>query len=174
MDRDGVVIEQVHHLHKIEDVKLIKNVDKTISLLKNQGLEVILITNQSAVARGLCDEEKLKDIHNHIEGLLNIKFDAIYYCPHHPTKGIGKYKLDCDCRKPNPGMLLKAAKERNIDLKESYVVGDKLSDIQAGLNAGCKTLGVKTGYGCVNANPHYLVDDVYAAAKKIVELENDN
>ena len=101
--------------------------------------------------------------------------DAMYYCPHHPEAKIEKYRLDCDCRKPKPGMLVKAQQELNIDLKKSFMIGDKLTDIEAGRNAGCKTIMVRTGYGVEELKNNevecdYIADDLYDAVEHILSL----
>lgn len=175
-----MVIEDVHHLHKPEQIQLIDKASEAISLLNKAGMDVVLITNQSVVAKQLCTEQELNLIHKKLLELLennNAKLNKIYYCPHHP-EGFGVYKKNCDCRKPNPGMLFKAADEMSIDLKNSYLVGDKTSDIKAGKIVGCKTIGVRTGYGCNDAQFEILADvmadDLYEAAKIILGEKNDN
>ncbi len=114
----------------------------------------IVITNQSVVARNICTEEQLRTIHNKLDAVLakdGAKLDAVYYCPHHPDKGFAgenpTYKIDCDCRKPKPGMLLDAARDFNINLGASYFVGDSDRDVEAGQRAGVTTVGVTTGKG---------------------------
>jgi len=143
MDRDGVVVKEVNLLHKIEDIELIEGVDEAISLINDKGYLAIIVTNQPVIARGLCSIEELNFIHKKLETMLGAKHayvDSIYYCPHHPDSGFPeenkKYKIVCDCRKPSPGMLLKAAAEWNIDIASSYMIGDRMSDIEAGERAG--------------------------------------
>jgi len=104
--------------------------------------------------------------------------DAMYYCPHHPDAKIEKYRLDCDCRKPKPGMLIKAQHELNIDLKRSFMIGDKLTDIEAGRNARCKTIMVRTGYGAEELESNeiecdYVADDLYDAVQYILHLSRE-
>ena len=175
LDRDGVVNEEISFLHKAEDLRLILRAGEAIALLNKENVDVILVTNQPAIAKGLCTEEGLADIHKRLSEMLAEKgahIDAIYYCPHHPKDGSDEYRMVCDCRKPKPGMLLKAQKERDIDLKSSFMVGDKISDIKAGKLAGCFTVGVKTGYGCndgfTDAVPDVLADDLYDAVEIIL------
>ncbi|MFA5887133.1 MAG: HAD family hydrolase [Candidatus Nanoarchaeia archaeon] len=174
LDRDGVIIKDVDHITKEEDVSLIPKAAEAIALL-NKKYKVIIITNQAAVGRGMCSEEQAMKVHLKVISLLKEKgarVDATYMCFHHAEKGIGKYKTECDCRKPKPGMLIQAAKEHNIDLKQSFMVGDKKADIKAGLSAGVKTILVLTGYGgkdnTAEAVPNYTAEDLYDAAKIIL------
>jgi D-glycero-D-manno-heptose 1,7-bisphosphate phosphatase len=125
-------------------------VPKSIKLLNDAGFLVIVVTNQSGVARGFYDEPAVDILHAHIQQLLvgyGAKINAFYRCPHHPTEGIGDYRLDCDCRKGSPGMLLQAAREHGIDLARSFMIGDKVADVEAGIRAGCRPILVRTGYG---------------------------
>lgn len=118
--------------------------------LNDLGVVTCVISNQSGVARGFMTEEDLVPIHAKLELELDrggARVDAIYYCPHHPTAGIPLYKIECECRKPKPGMLLRGAREFGIDLKKSFVVGDSLVDMQAGTSVGAATVLVLTGYG---------------------------
>jgi D-glycero-D-manno-heptose 1,7-bisphosphate phosphatase len=150
LDRDGVMIEEVHFLRSVEQVRLLPSVGPAIAQLNQLGLRVIVVTNQSGVARGLFPEETVKAVHAHLAALLtkwSAHVDAFYYCPHHPTEGVGLYRVDCSCRKPLPGMLLRAAREWDIDLSASYLIGDKVSDVQAGASADCRCVLVQTGYG---------------------------
>ncbi len=175
LDRDGVIIKDVGHIRRLEDIKLIKGSAKAISEL-NDEYNIFIISNQAAVGRGLCDEETAFRINDKLVDILK-KEDAIidnsYLCFHHPIHGVGKYKLECECRKPNPGMILEAAKEFNIDLKKSWMIGDKTSDIKAGRLAGVKTILVKTGYGgndrVKDAIPHFTTEDLYAASQLILQ-----
>lgn len=150
IDRDGTINEEVQYLANLQDFKLLSGIGEAIKLLNENGFKVIVITNQAGVARGYFGEDKLKEIHQEMRKQLKEKgahLDGIYYCPHHPTEGIGKYKKNCWYRKPNPGMLEKAVKDFNLDLGKSYVIGDQLIDIKLGNNARCKTVLVLTGYG---------------------------
>lgn len=147
LDRDGTVNVYKGFLKNIEDFKLIEGVADAIKKINNSGYLCILITNQPVIARGEVTYEQLEQIHNKLETLLGLQgayIDSIYYCPHHPDRGyageIPDLKIDCNCRKPKPGMLLKAAKDFNIDLTKSFMVGDSENDIKAGKLAGCKTV----------------------------------
>jgi len=143
LDRDGVLITDVGHLTSRAQIQLLPGVSKAVKKLNDQHVPVVVVTNQSVVGRGLCSEEELEDIHLALMDLLS-KDDAqitrFYFCPHHPTAAVGRYQVDCQCRKPKPGMLRQAAQELGIDLRGSVMVGDKSSDIQAGLSAGCWTV----------------------------------
>lgn len=133
-------------LRDISDFELIDGVAKAIRIINDSGYLCIVVTNQPVIARGEVTWDELDEIHAKMETLLGKEgayIDGLYVCPHHPDKGfegeIPELKVDCDCRKPKPGMLLKAAEEYNIDLSQSWMVGDSERDIQAGKNAGCRT-----------------------------------
>ena len=147
LDRDGVINKYVGFLRNIDDFELLDGVSKAIRKINESGYLAIVVTNQPVIARGEVSFADLTEIHNKMETLLGedgAYLDAIYFCPHHPDKGfdgeIPELKFDCDCRKPKPGMLIKAAKKFNIDLTKSWMVGDSDSDIMAGKNAGCSTV----------------------------------
>lgn len=152
LDRDGTINKYVGFLRNIDDFELIDGVAEAIRKINESGYLAVVVTNQPVVARGEVSFEELEEIHNKMETLLGKEgayLDAIYYCPHHPHKGYEgerpELKIDCDCRKPKPGMLLKAAVDFNIDLSRSWMVGDGENDIQAGINAGCKTVLLSNG-----------------------------
>ena len=147
LDRDGTINKYVGFLRNIDDFELIDGVAEAIRKINETGYLAIVVTNQPVIARGEVSFDELEEIHNKMETLLGKEgayLDAIYYCPHHPHKGYEgerpELKIDCDCRKPKPGMLLKAAEDFNIDLSQSWMVGDGENDIKAGTNAGCKTV----------------------------------
>jgi len=146
LDRDGTINQYVGFLRNIDQFKLIEGAAKAIKKINDAGYLAIVITNQPVIARGEVTYNQLNDIHNKMETLLGQEgayLDGIYFCPHHPDKGfegeIPELKVDCDCRKPRPGMILQAAKDFNIDLASSWMVGDGENDIECGKNAGCKT-----------------------------------
>lgn len=146
LDRDGTINKYVGFLRNIDDFELIDGVAEAIKKIDTSGYLAIVVTNQPVIARGEVSFEELEEIHNKMETLLGKEgayLDAIYFCPHHPHKGYEgerpELKFDCDCRKPKPGMLLKAAQDFNIDLAQSWMVGDGENDIKAGQNAGCQT-----------------------------------
>jgi D-glycero-D-manno-heptose 1,7-bisphosphate phosphatase len=151
VDRDGVVLEMVDYLNRIEQVVLAPGVARAIRAANDTGVPLVIVTNQSAIARGLLTEPGLHAIHAHMKELLaaeGARVDAIYYCPHHPEAGVTAYRRDCDCRKPKPGMLRQAAADLGLDLSRSVMVGDNATDIEAGHKAGlARTLLVLTGHG---------------------------
>ena len=145
LDRDGTINKYVGFLRNIDDFELIEGVAEAIKLINQSGYLAIVVTNQPVIARGEVTWEELNEIHKKMATLLGKEgayVDGIYICPHHPDKGFEgerpEYKIDCDCRKPKPGLLLQAAKDFNIDLSESYMIGDSLRDVKAGENAGIK------------------------------------
>ena len=145
MDRDGVISKEINLLNNPKQLELIPGATEAIKMINKSGYLSIIVTNQPVIARNLCSINELNIIHNTLETMIgkeNAFLDAIYYCPHHPDSGYPEerkeYKIICDCRKPKPGMLLKAAKEYNIDLKNSFMIGDRETDIETGNNAGLK------------------------------------
>ncbi len=150
LDRDGVIIEEVDYLSQPSQVSLIPGAAEAIALANQQKIPVVVATNQAGVARGYFPEANVPLVHAHLDQLLTshgAHIDRYYYCPHHPSEGVGSYAVACTCRKPLPGMLLQAATDLGLDLEASYLVGDKVSDLQAALNAGCRAILVQTGYG---------------------------
>ena len=178
LDRDGTINEDVGYLHKIEDFRFIPNAIKALQKLSKTNYKIIIISNQPVIGIGITTENNYLKLQG---GILekfkknNIRIDATYYCPHHPKRGVGKYLKDCEFRKPKPGMLLKAANDLEINLKESFMVGDKRSDIKAGSNAGCKTILVKTGKGGEGGDtdfdfkPNHIVKDLSEAINLILK-----
>ena len=153
IDRDGVINREVDNLSNIDDFELLPGVCESIKKINNSEFLSIIITNQPVVAKGWCSLSQLKQIHNKMEHLLgcqNAFIDKIYFCPHHPDKGYDgenkEFKIECNCRKPKIGMIKQAQKEFNIDLNNSYFIGDTSTDIKTGINAGLETFLVSTGY----------------------------
>lgn len=145
LDRDGTINKYVGFLRNIDDFELINGVSEAIKKINQSGYLAIVVTNQPVIARGEVSWEELNEIHKKMATLLGkdgAYVDAIYVCPHHPDKGFKgerpEYKFDCNCRKPKPGLLLQAAKDFNIDLSQSIMIGDSESDLKAGEAAGCK------------------------------------
>jgi len=175
LDRDGTVIEHVHHLHRVEDVHLIPNAAEAIALLRARGYLCVIVTNQSVVGRGLTTESELGLIHQRMHDQLaaeGTSVDGLYYCTLVPGTGDQTVVEDQD-RKPGPGMLLRAARELGIDLGRSWMVGDSLSDIEAGKNAGCReSILVLTGFGAKvlleGAHSGRHGPDLWAVAQMIV------
>lgn len=183
LDRDGTVNEEINYLNKVEQLKLIDGAAEGIRVLREAGYKVVIVTNQAAIARGYLAEQDLPLIHAALEKMLaeqGAAVDAIYYCPHHPTAGVGAYKIECECRKPKPGMLLRAAADLDLDLANSFVIGDKLSDLGAGEAVGCRTILVRSGYGrkveeglAENSRPDFIADDLAGAAKWILNQQEN-
>lgn len=180
LDRDGTINEDVGYLTDPNEFRLLPKTAEGIKLLKQAGFKVIVISNQSGIARGLFSEEVLRKINKKMQDeLLNrgTFLDAIYFCPHHPDIGEPPYRQDCYCRKPEPGLLLRAAKIHRINLAHSYTVGDKLSDIEAGRGAGCRTIlllrnEAQNALGKAKklpwkTKPDYIASNLYTAAQLI-------
>jgi D-glycero-D-manno-heptose 1,7-bisphosphate phosphatase len=168
-DRDGTVTEEVGYLTDISKLRLIPGAGPAIGKLKQAGFTVVLVTNQSGVARGYFPESLVHDAHRLLEQMLEkdgARLDGIYYCPHHPTAGNSRHTVDCECRKPGTGLLDRAAKDLDIDIACSYVVGDKWSDVELAQRAGAKAVLVKTGFGPDdpgNKRPGHLKDPQHTA-----------
>lgn len=152
LDRDGTINKYVGFLRDIDQFELLEGVAEAIQKINEAGYLAIVVTNQPVIARGEVSFDELEEIHNKMETLLGQKgayLDAIYYCPHHPHKGYDgeriELKVDCECRKPKPGMLMKAMHDFNIDLSRSWMIGDDEKDIKTGINAGCKTALINSG-----------------------------
>ncbi|MBM3886396.1 HAD family hydrolase [Candidatus Dependentiae bacterium] len=142
LDRDGTVIHDVHYLAQLEDCSLIPEIIPVLQYLQQAGYILVIVSNQSGVARGYFDEAFVLKTHDFLADMLaehGIAITAFYFCPHHPTIAVrADLQQDCDCRKPKPGMLLQAAKELGVDLKASLMIGDSQRDLDAGLAAGCR------------------------------------
>jgi D-glycero-D-manno-heptose 1,7-bisphosphate phosphatase len=149
IDRDGTINVEKDYLYLVDDFEFLPGAVEAIRLLNEAGFLVVVVTNQSGVARGYYTEEDVLLLHRHIASQLELqgaRVDAWRYCPHHPS-GRGSYSLPCRCRKPLPGMLLEAASRMDIDLTASVMIGDKIIDREAGMAAGCRSILVRTGYG---------------------------
>lgn len=171
LDRDGTLIEEVNFLSRVEDLKLFPFTAEAVELLKSNGFMLIVITNQSGIDRGLYTEEAMHSIHREIQKQLNNAIDAFYFCPHLPDAG-------CDCRKPMLGMIKKARKDNKIDMASSWVIGDKVLDVELGFSAEIRTAMVKTGYGMkhlskLTRKPSVIADNLLDAVKVIVSKSED-
>ncbi len=152
LDRDGTMNEEVHYLHRPEDVRLIPGTAQAVRMFHEAGFRVVVVTNQAGVARGYYTEADVEALHAYMNRLLmeeGARVDAFYYCPHHPEHGIGAYRTVCRCRKPDTGMFEAAERDLGgrIDRAASFMIGDKLIDAQAGRRFGVRSLLVGTGYG---------------------------
>lgn len=150
LDRDGTINQEVNYLHRCEDLKFLPGVPQALHELKAAGFKLAVITNQAGVARGYYTCEDVETLHHFMNQQLEKEgaaIDAFYYCPHHPVHGIGIYKKACHCRKPETGMFEMAEKEFEVDKSHSYMIGDKLIDVEAGVNYGVTGILVGTGYG---------------------------
>lgn len=152
LDRDGVIIEDANYLSSPEQVVLCPGTPEAFRMIKDAGYEIVVVSNQSGIARGYFTYDDLEKVEKHLEELLKAAGaplpEAWYYCPHHKKGTVAEYAVDCDCRKPKPGLLLAAMKDLEIDSTESFIIGDKVSDLEAGFSAGCKSgVLVLTGHG---------------------------
>lgn len=176
LDRDGTINEEVGYLDSLEKLKIIPEAFAAIRLINQNGMKAVVITNQSGVARGLFSEEFVQTVHALIQKQLKARkafIDAFYHCPHHPTEGQGVYLQTCNCRKPAPGLLFKAADEMEIDLGQSYMIGDMPKDIEAAKRAGAKGILVRTGYGqehrAFDVEPDYIAGNILDAVRWILK-----
>lgn len=143
VDRDGTLIEDQRYNFQPDSLQLLPGVPSGLRVLREAGYKLVVITNQSGVARGLFDEDRVQEVHARLARILaeeGVFIDAFYYCPHYEKGLVPEYSIDCDCRKPKPGMILRAARELLVDLAESWVIGDIYDDVEAGQRAGCKTV----------------------------------
>lgn len=174
LDKDGTLIEDVPYNVDPEKIKLNNGVGEALLRWKQDGFKLIVITNQAGVAHGYFKEEKLQIVEKTIRKKLeafNVEIDGFYYCPHHISGRVPEYAIDCNCRKPKAGMIKRVAEELNIDLKQSWMVGDILHDIEAGNKAGCKTILINNGNETeweMNEfrRPSFIVSEMMEAADK--------
>jgi D-glycero-D-manno-heptose 1,7-bisphosphate phosphatase len=186
MDRDGVLIEDVHLLTNVNQLSLMPNVPDALKILARQGFLLVVVTNQTVVARGMATESDIMVIHQQLSEKIfkaaQIRIDAFIYCPHHPNAQISQYRVDCECRKPRPGMLFETARALNLQLANSYMIGDRLSDIAAGNAAGCRSIWVQTGHhndppivsslADLDVTPAVVCNDLLSAAQWIEKYQN--
>jgi len=183
IDRDGTINEQRGYINHISQFVLLPRVGEAISLLNKNNHTVVITSNQSGVARGYFPIQLVKEIHELMELKLtkdNAHIDKIYFCPHHPDGVVPEYSRECDCRKPNTGLIKKAEVELDIDMETSYVIGDRLVDIEFAHNANLPGILVLTGYGKgelkysmphKSITPAYVAKDLLSAVKWILEQE---
>ena len=181
LDRDGTINEQMGYVNHLSRFQLLPGVARAIRSLNEAGLPVVVVTNQSGLARGYFPESLLEAVHAELHRLLareGAHLDGLYICPHHPEAREERFRLDCDCRKPKPGLLERAAAELGLDLGRSYMVGDRWSDLRCGAAVGATTVLVLTGYGRGDAayvgpgqtvQPDHVAEDLEAAARWILD-----
>lgn len=162
LDRDGVLTEETGYVVSVEKLRIFPYAAECIRKIHEKGYYAIVITNQSGIARGLFTEEKLQEMNRYLQRYTGV--DAVFYCPHHPEGAVEEYRIKCNCRKPAIGMFQNACRRFDIDMANSYMVGDRAGDIIAGQNAGVKTILVESGYGTArleeNVMPDYVVGDL--------------
>ncbi|BCA80099.1 D-glycero-beta-D-manno-heptose 1,7-bisphosphate 7-phosphatase [Desulfuromonas sp. AOP6] len=182
LDRDGTINVEKDYLHRLEDFEFIPGAIEAIQRLKEAGFLLVVVTNQSGIARGYFTEDDVNRLHAHMQHELTqhgTGIDAFYLCPHHPDFGTKTGEGDCDCRKGKPGMLLQAAKDWNIDLSASIMIGDKRADLEAGRAAGCYTVLVRTGYGEIEyaqgagVLADAITDDLLVAAHHVLGVKGE-
>ncbi len=180
LDRDGTINEQMGYINHTCRFQLLPGAGQAIKRLNDANIPVIVVSNQSGLARGYFPEELLVAVHDKMHTLLaeeGAKVDAIYYCPHHPEAKEERFRESCDCRKPKPGLVLQASKELGLDPEKSFVVGDRWSDIKTAANCGATSILVRTGYGRGDEQyigpqqtiqPDYKADDLMMAVDWIL------
>lgn len=176
LDRDGTINKEVEYLHEIEKIEILDFVVEGLRLLQQDYL-LIIVSNQSGVARGFFGEQEVKKVNQEIINRLklqNVDIQEAFYCPHHPDGVVEEYAIDCNCRKPKSGLIEKAQKKYDLDLNNSYVVGDKLSDMQLAQSVGCKGILVTTGYGsteidAVQGIARHISSSILEAAQWILQ-----
>lgn len=184
LDRDGTVSEEVGYVNHVGRFRLLPRAAQGIRRINESDYLAVLVTNQAGVARGYFKESLVIAVHERLEELLaknGAHLDGIYYCPHHPTAGEPPYRQDCDCRKPKPGMVLAAQRDLNIDVAQSFMVGDKHSDITFAQSVGMQGVLVKTGYGLGEIEqwsaewteqPHQICEDLLDAVEWILSRDD--
>jgi D-glycero-D-manno-heptose 1,7-bisphosphate phosphatase len=180
MDRDGTISEEIGYVNHPSRYRVFPYSAEAVRMLNEAGWLAILVTNQAGVARGYFTEELISEVHKVLKQELDergAQLDAIYYCAHHPTVGESPYRFDCDCRKPKPGLIRRAAADFDIDLAQSWMIGDRYSDIELARNAEVHSAFVLSGYGrgeweyqraTWKHEPELVAEDLLEAVKRIV------
>ncbi len=186
LDRDGTVNEEVGYLTDLKKLRLIPGAGAAIRRMNEAGLTVVLVTNQSGVARGYFPERLVHEAHERLSRMLEAEgahVDGVYYCPHHPSAGSSPYTMDCDCRKPKTGLIDRAVRDFAIDIRHSYMVGDKWSDVELGQRAGVHAVLVESGFAHDDPgnrrpahvkDPDFVARDLPEAAAWIIARETGN
>ena len=185
LDRDGTLSREIGYILEIDKFSLYDYSVESVKKLNSLGVKVIVVTNQACVARGLCSEETVQSVNQRMIDLLEKEdayLDDVFFCPHHTEGTVDEYTIDCSCRKPKTGMIFEAVKKYDIEISESFVVGDKISDIQMGFNAGARTILLLTGHGRsaldeIRENslimPHFTAENLLEASDIIYrEVQN--
>lgn len=173
LDRDGTIIRQVELMHDVSQIRLLPGAAAAIRRLNRKSILVVVVTNQPVVARGVASEQEVELVHEELNRRLQAQgahIDAFYFCPHHPNATLEQYRTACKCRKPEPGMILRAAEEHGVDLSRSVMIGDTTQDIVAGNRAGVRTILVRTGHG--GRDPWQYQCSVDWTAKNLLEAAN--
>lgn len=179
LDKDGTLITNVPYSTDPNQILLCPGAGKVLRQLAEAGYELVVVSNQSGVARGYYPEDALRRVEKHLRGLVcaeaGVDLAGFFYCPHHPDGCVPGYSRECPCRKPKPGMLLQAAREMDIDLRQSWMIGAVLDDIEAGRRAGCHTILVNQGNEtewCISPErqPHFILSDLEQAAHTVLSV----
>jgi D-glycero-D-manno-heptose 1,7-bisphosphate phosphatase len=182
LDRDGTLIEEVGYLDRLDRIRLFPWSIEAVRLLNRAGFHVVLVSNQSGVARGFFSEAFVEETHRHLTGLLaggDARIDRFYYCPHLPDAAVEAYRRTCDCRKPAPGLIRRAARELSIDLDRSWVVGDRRLDVELASRAGIRSILVRTGPGAADVTrdesppPARVAADLMAGVGQILRQRSE-
>jgi D-glycero-D-manno-heptose 1,7-bisphosphate phosphatase len=181
LDRDGTLVHPSHYPSSPGDLHLYSNIEHGLREIQQAGFMLVVITNQSGLARGYFTLDDLHSMHDYLTtelGRMGVRLNAIYYCPHHPEGVIPELSIRCNCRKPQPGMLLQAALDLDLDLRQCWFVGDILDDVEAGNRAGCRTILVDLGTESIPAQqlrcPDYVASDTHQALRIIHAIESHN
>lgn len=178
LDKDGTLIKDIPYNVDTKKIVVFENAFKGLKELQDMGFKIIVVTNQSGVGLGYCKEEEVKNVGEYLFTYLNrfsIRLDGYYYCPHHPGSAHPEYRRDCSCRKPKEGMILKAATIHEINLSNSWMIGDILNDVEAGSRAGCKTVLINNGNETEwllgpYRRPDFVAENLKDALESIVDL----
>lgn len=173
LDRDGTINIEKNYLYKTSEFQFLPGAVDAIRNMNRKGYKIIIITNQAGVARGYYTEQDVENLNEWMKRILflqDVFVDDIFYCPHHSEYGSDKYRIDCDCRKPRPGLIKKAIEKHNICPNISFTIGDKESDISAGKSVGTKTILVRTGYGSniLKSRADFICKDLLEAAVRVI------
>ena len=185
LDRDGTINEQMGYINQLSRFQLLPGVGQAINRLNQAGWPVVVVSNQSGVARGYFPADLVEKVHGYMVELLardGARLDGVYYCPHHPRAELDSYRKECNCRKPRTGLFEQAASDLNLDLAKSYVIGDRSSDLKAGRNIGATSILVLTGYGRgelefvlphKDVTPDFVADTLNDAVDYILNAERE-